>query len=213
MDSNDFNDEIEELDENHNTTQELSDEIPEDYLDENYEDSYDNSENYSKFGEKEYKNAKDENGHHDKDYYKKRSQELDEKVNNVKEEKDRDWKKKDPNNEGPVKADGSNTENKNRRDKLKDNINLERAKYDRWKNKLDGIKAKTYQTMHPVEAAKEEAKEKAKDTAKETGKAAAKGAAKAAKATGRMVAAGGKAAIAFLASNPIVLAALAVIII
>lgn len=210
MDSNNFDDEIEKLDEEPNTTQEITDtEMPEDYLDESYEETYDNSHNRPKFGEREYKNAKDENGHHDKDYYKKRGQELDEKVDEARTEKGKNWKKKDPNDEGLVKADGSNTENKNRRDRLKDNINLERAKYDRWKNKLDGIKAKTYQTMHPVEAAKEEAKEKAKDAAKATGKAAAK----AAKATGRLVAAGGKAVIAFLASNPIVLGALVVIII
>lgn len=254
MDSNDFNEKIEELDENPNTTPELSDtEVPENYLDENYDESYDNSYNRPKFGEIEYKNAKDENGRHDKDYYKKRGQELDEKVNKAKEEKDRDWKteKKDDEqnktndnkestdkNQNKENVDDNNKDeenkskntetndkdklkhkpeeerqNKNKLDKLKDNINLEKAKFERMQNKLDGIKARTYQTLHPIEAAKEEAKEKAKDAAKATGKAAAKGAAKAAKATGRLVAAGGKAVIGFLASNPIVLAALAVIII
>lgn len=226
MDSNDFNDEIEELDENPNTTQELSDEIPEDYLDENYEESYDNSYKRPKFGEREYKNAKDENGRHDKDYYKKRSQELDEKVSKAQEEKDRDWKTtkkddedKDSENKKNEKKENldhkpeEERQNKNKLDKLKDKYNLEKAKYERMQNKLDGIKARTYQTMHPVEAAKEEVKEKAKDAAKATGKAAAKGAANAAKATGRMVAAGGKAVIAFLASNPIVLAIAAVVII
>lgn len=245
MDSNNFDDKIEELDENPSTTQEISDtEMPEEYLDENYEESYSDSNNRPKFGEREFKNAKDENGHHDKDYYKKRGQELDEKVNEAREEKNRDWKteKKDDDqnkvnesadkNQNKENIDDTNKtdenknsetkekdnlkhkpeeerQNKNKFDKLKDNINLERAKNARWQNRLDGIKAKTYQTMHPVEAAKEEVKDKIKDEGKKVGKAAVKGAANVAKATGRLVAAGGKAVIGFLASNPIVLAILA----
>ena len=72
MDSNNFDDEIEELDEEPSTTQEISDletplETPEEYINENYDESYENSYNRPKFGEREYKNAKDENGHHDKD--------------------------------------------------------------------------------------------------------------------------------------------------
>ena len=199
MDPNDEFEEIEDLDVDPETTEEVLENDLENLDDESAQSS---SESL-KFGEREYKNARDENGHHDKNYYKRRGQELDEKLEKAKEEKARNWKKKDPD------ADGSNTERKNRRDKLKDNINLERAKYDRMMNKLDNIKSKTYQTLHPVDAAKEAVKDKAKDTAKEAGKVAAKGAAKAAKAAGRLIAAGGKAVIGFLASNPIVLAAIA----
>ncbi len=237
MDSNNFDDEIEELDEEPSTTQEISDletplETPEEYINENYDESYENSYNRPKFGEREYKNAKDENGHHDKDYYKKRGQELDEKVSKAKEEKDRDWKtdKEDADkNQNKENIDDNNKseenknletkekenlehkpeeerQNKNKFDRVRDNYNLEKAKFERMQNKLDGIKAKTYQTMHPIEAAKEEAKEKVKDGAKAVGKTAAK-------ATGRMVANGGKAVISFLLSNPIVLGALAAIII
>ncbi len=195
MDPNDEFEEIEDLDVDPETTEEVLENDLENLDDESVQSS---SESL-KFGEREYKNARDENGHHDKNYYKRRGQELDEKVEKAKEEKAKNWKKKDPD------ADGSNTERKNRRDKLKDNINLERAKYDRMMNKLDNIKSKTYQTLHPVDAAKEAVKDKAKDTAKEAGKAAAK-------ATGRLIASGIKAAVAFIGSNPILLGVILVLV-
>lgn len=191
----DPNEEIEEINENPEATEEI---LGND-LEEIDDESVQSSSEPLKYGEKEYKNARDENGHHDKNYYKKRGQELDEKVDKAKEEKARNWKKKDPD------ADGSNTERKNRRDKLKDNINLERAKYDRMMNKLDNIKSKTYQTLHPVDAAKEAVKDKAKGTAKEARKAAAK-------TTGRIVASGAKAVLAFIGSNPILLGAVLVLV-
>jgi len=127
-----------------------------------------NSENNSlSFGEKEYNQARDENGRYDNKYYANRGKELDEKVSAAEEEKNKDYKKTD---DEPIKEDGSNTKGKNKFDKLKDNINLRKAKNERFQNKLNGAKAKAYQVTHPGEMLKDKAEEKideVKDKAKD----------------------------------------------
>lgn len=122
-----------------------------------------------RFGEKEYNAAKDENGKYNKDYYKSRKQELEQKVANAKVEKSRNWKK-NPNDNGPVKADGSNTQRKNWRDKFQDNVNLKNSKRELRQAKRDEAKAKTHQILHPFRTLKDKAKTNAKDFFKNIGK-------------------------------------------
>jgi len=163
-----------------------------------------------RFGEKEHNAARDENGKYDKNYYANKQKELDEKVDKAKQEKNRDYKKKDPKDDGPVKADGSNVKGKNKFDKAKDNINLAKAKTERFQNRLNNAKDKTYKAMHPGEALKDKAKDAAKDMGKKAGKAAAKAGKKAAKAAAKVVASGAKALLKVIASNPYVLAAVVI---
>ena len=220
MNPEDLDDDIEELDTDISEPEELDDIPSEDpeVLDGQTEyDSIPSDEvgeipEKQHFGEKEYRA---QNG--DRGYYAKRKDELDHKVAEAREEKGKKYKK-DPQSSEPIQADGSNTVKKNRRDRVKDNYNLEKAKLERAKAGLDSAKAKTYALMHPGEALKDKAKEAGKNAAKKTGKVAAKGAKSAAKGIGRMVATGGKAVISFFASNPFALliagiAALLVIVI
>ncbi len=206
MNREDLDDDIEELD-----TDISEPEEPEDIPDED-EELLDGQTEYDSmpsdeeaipekqhFGEKEYRA---QNG--DKSYYAKQKEDLDHKIDEAREEKGKDYKK-DPKSSEPIQAYGSNTVKKNYRDRIKDNYNLEKAKLERAKAGLDSAKAKTYAALHPGEALKDKAKKTGKSAAKKASKVAAKGAKMAAKGVGRMVAAGGKAVIAFFASNPFAL--------
>lgn len=153
-----------------------------------------------RFGEAEYNAAKTEDGVYDKDHYKKKSEELDEKVKKAEEEKKK-TQKEVPNKKNGGEA-GNDFRNKNFFDKAKDNAELLKAKNDRLQNKINGAKAKAYNAMHPVEALKDQAKAKAKEAAKEAGKKVAKAAGE---ATKKASAAVGKKIAAFIASNPVVL--------
>ena len=203
MDPNEEFEELEDLDVNPDATEEIIDDGGE--------------ETFSDYPE----STGSKTGYKGKKYHADRINELDEKseqlkekVETLKDEKSRDWKLKDSNNKEPVKADGSNTRLKTQREKFGDNAKLARAKAQEKINKVQRMKAKldrvTDVATHPLEAAKEAAEDKAKDIAKKTGKtvgkAAAKGAVNAAKATGRLVAQGGKMLVSLL-SNPYVLAA------
>ena len=183
---------------------------------ERLEDNYDipNKEENSKprFGEQEYKNATDKNGAYDKNYYANRGKELDEKVQKAKEEKNTDLKNKDKKDTTPVKPNGENTVKKNKWDKAKDNINLMKAKNERFQNRLDNAKAKAYQVMHPGETLKNKTKDAVKNTAKNVGKKTGKAAAKAGKAATKATITGVKTAVTFLLANPLVLLLLGVLI-
>ncbi len=129
------------------------------------------------FGEKEHNAAKDENGHYNKNYYAKRQAELDKKVKDAKDEKERNWKMNKGSENENVKADGSNTHNKNLLEKAKDRVNYANAKRESLDNKMAAISDKAYKSTHPGEMLKEKAnelkdkaKEKAKKRAKETTK-------------------------------------------
>lgn len=137
--------------------------------------------NSTSFGETEYKNALDENGKYDKDFYSKKGEELQDKLNKVKEERDRSFKKKDPKDLDPIKADGSNTIQKNWLDKRKDDINYLKAKNDVRKNQMAGKKAEIYKNLHPIKHAKQQLKGSINEGLKNAGKSAAKNVSKAGK--------------------------------
>lgn len=164
-----------------------------------------------KFGQKEYDQAKNENGVYDKNHYKSKQNELDKKLEDAKHEKSLNNKKVGVDENGKNKY-----KNKNVVDKFKDTRNVAKARQDAITNKLNNAKASAYNMMHPGEALKDKAKNTATNAAKNVGKKAAKGAAKAGKAAGKVVgkaaAAGTKALISFLAANPIVLIVVVVII-
>lgn len=189
----------------------LSDDVPQtDFSASDDLDSLDESvsrpiERKPRFGEEQYNQARDANGVYDKNYYAKRGQELDDKLEKAKEEKARGYKKTDPNDGSPVKPDGSNTRSKTRSEKLKDNLEVAKAKNARFQNKVANAQAKAYQVMHPGEVLKNKAKSAATNAAKNAGKQVGKAAAKAGKAAGKLALSGIKAIASFLAANPIVL--------
>ncbi len=166
--------------------------------------------NRGRFGEREYQEAKKENGSFDKNYYKAKQKELDQKLSDAKKEKKYNDKKVGVDENGHNKY-----KKKNVADKAKDRVNVAKARQDAISNKLAGAKANAYKVMHPGEALKDAAKGKAKDVAKSAGKKVGKAAAKtgkaAAKATAKAAKAVGKAIIKFIASNPYVLAIIGVI--
>lgn len=157
-----------------------------------------------KFGQKEYDQAKNENGVYDKNHYKSKQNELDKKLEDAKHEESLNNKKVGVDENGKNKY-----KNKNVVDKFKDSRNVAKARQDAITNKLNNAKASAYNMMHPGEALKDKVKNTATNAAKNVGKKAAKGAAKAGKAAGKAVgkaaAAGVKALISFIAANPIVL--------
>ena len=154
-----------------------------------------------RFGEREYNQARNEKGQYDRNYYKNRAKELDKKVSDAQTEKKTNSKEV-PATEGKGKKTPQDaptkTVQKNRRDQLKDDVNLLKAKKERFDNKIASAKARTYQATHPVEAAKEAAKDKVKEVAKEKVKQVVKKqvADKAKKEVAK------KAVVKFLASNP-----------
>lgn len=166
--------------------------------------NYHNNYNRNRFGEKEYREATDEKGIYNKEYYKNKESELDEKVKEAETEKNKDWKMKDPNEKGPVNADGSNSVSKNKFDKLRDNFNVAKAKKNALENRISGAKADAFNMMHPTEALKAKAKAGAKDL----GKKAADGAKEAGKKAGQAAGAAIKKAAAsigkLIASHPVV---------
>lgn len=112
---------------------------------------------------------------HDKDYYKKKGDELRKREQDLREEKARDFKnapsknKKEENDDPEKKNDGTNNKKdnkkpeetvkpKNKIDKLKDNNALIKNKLDTLGNKKDEALSKAYQTAHPIEAGKEKLK-------------------------------------------------------
>lgn len=170
---------------------------------ENLEDTNNEIRN-EKFGQKEYDQAKNENGVYDKNHYKSKQGELDKKLEDAKHEKSLTNKKVGVDENGHNKY-----KNKNVIDKVNDRRNVAKARQDAITNKLNNAKASAYNMMHPGEALKDKAKSTASNAAKNVGKKAAKGAAKAGKAVGKAagkaVAAGAKALVTFLVSNPLVL--------
>ncbi len=164
-----------------------------------------------RFGEREYNNARDENGKYNKDHYKSKQEELDKKLDDAKHEKKLNNKKVGIDENGRNKY-----KNKNIIDKAKDRVNVAKARQDAISNKLANAKANAYRAMHPGEALKDAAKAKAKSAAKSAGKkvgsAAAKAGKKAGQAIGKALSAAGKALINFLLANPIVLIIIAALI-
>ncbi len=202
------------MDNNEEEIEEL--ESPEEYesqqVDDN-EDYIDSNTLKEGFGRDEFaKRVKNNN------YYKEEAAKLENKQREAKdatakarEEKNKDWKynnDEDKKNSAPVNSDGSNTENKNFKDKFNDNKNLAQSKLDEASSKLGGInnkvndlKSKAYMAQNPLEAAKAMGKEKAKTIAKE----------KAALAAKQVAAKVGTKIAAVIASNPYVLAIIAAI--
>lgn len=151
-----------------------------------------------RFGEAEYNAAKNKDGVYDKDYYKNKRSELDQKLEEAKAEKNRDFKKKDPNDDRPVQADGSNTAGKNKFDKLKDNVNLAKAKANRVQNSINSAKAKWFNATHPGQALKDKTKQAVKNAGKNVAKKAGQAATKAGKTAAKAL---GKS-LSVLAKNP-----------
>lgn len=176
----------------------------EDYLNSN--DEIENLQNNYSFGEKEYNKTLNENGVHDNNYYKNRQEELDNNVKELKEEKDRDYKKTD---DEPVKEDGSNNVGKNKFDKVKDDINLLNARKSQLQNKIDNVKSKAYEATHPEEILNNkvnEVKENVKDKIKEKTTDKVKDASK------KVAITGAKKLGAFIISNPVILGAILILI-
>lgn len=172
-------------------------------------------ERRERFGEREYKEAKDEHGVYDKNYYANRGKELDDKVAKAEDKKNQTQKEVLKKNEQGEKVPVQ--KNKNIFDKAKDNAELLKAKNDRFQNKLNSAKAKAYNVMHPGEALKDQAKSAVSNAAKSAGKKVGKSAAKAGSAAGKAVSKGASRAISGIvklaASNPIALIILVAIII
>lgn len=171
------------------------------------------------FGEKEYNQAKDENGNYDKDYYKNRGEELDRKVEEAKQERDRDTKEELKKEETPdekklnasnngessaVNRSGKETKTvetsegtsrvpKSKWDRAKDNINLASAQKDRALNKFNAAKAKAYQYTHPGEMLKNKVQSVASNAAHRAGDAAKAAGKKAAQTAGKATSEAGKA--------------------
>ena len=156
-----------------------------------------------KFGQKEYDKAK-KDGVYDSNHYKAKQQELDKKAEELNQERQKNWKMKNGEN-GPVKADGSNTKRKSKMDRVMDNLNYAKAKKDAITNKIDEAKANTYNALHPVEHAKNLAKSKAKNAVNQAKKQVGNKAKMAAKAAGKKI-------VAFIAANPWVLIVLGIIL-
>ncbi len=169
-----------------------------------------------KFGQREYNNAKNSDGVYDKNHYKNRQKDLDQKVFDLDNERRKTHKlKKDAN--APVKADGSNTVRKSKMDQVMDNLKYANAKKNALTNKIDDVKAKAYNATHPTEALKDAAKSKAKTAVKNVEqKAAAKVKAvqkKAADKVKKVALSVGKKIVAFILTNPGIIAIIGIAII
>ncbi len=200
-------DTVENLDELEESPEVLEEEFL-DYPDEQTEPMLHNkfqNQKRSHFGEKEYNAARDDNGKYNKNYYADRKKELDKNLDEAEKEKNTNFKKKDATDNGPVKADGSNTLNKTWQDKARDRVNLTKAKNDRLQNKISSAKSKAYQVMHPGEVLKDKAKSAIKDTGKKTVTAAEN-------SLKKVVASGGKKITTFLLANPYILIILIAIV-
>lgn len=154
-------------------------------------------QNRGRFGEQEYNQAKDNQGIFDKNHYKAKQQELDQKLSDAKKEKSLGNKQVGLDENGHNKY-----KNKNLLDKVNDRVNVAKARQDVISNRLSNAKANAYRAMHPGETLKDTAKSKAKETAKNVGKKAGQAVTKAA---GKGLKAAGSAVIKFIAANPIVL--------
>lgn len=135
----------------------------------------------------------------EKDNYKNKQKELDEKADNLNKERHNNWKKK-PGENGPIKADGSNTIKKSSKDKLKDNLNYGKAKKDAIANKFNNVKSKANKIKSPKDALKDKAKNSFKNFGKKGGKVAKKGV----KATGNALDKAIKILIKVIKKNPYV---------
>lgn len=149
-----------------------------------------------KFGQKEYDKAK-KDGVYDSNHYKAKQQELDKKAEELNQERQKNWKMKNGEN-GPVKADGSNTKRKSNMDRVIDNFNYAKAKKDAITNKIDEAKANTYNALHPVEHAKNLAESKVENAVNQAKKQVGNKAKMAAKAAGKKI-------VTFIAANPWIL--------
>lgn len=110
----------------------------------------------------------------DKNYYADKKREQQENVDTAQRKKDaaeteskRDYKKKDPNDTGAWKADGSDTKKKEKEDIKSDkkelkaaNRELKDSKRELRNTKLNSLSSKAYQAKHPIEATKEKVKNK-----------------------------------------------------
>lgn len=170
-----------------------------------------------KFGEKEY-NAAKKDGKFDKDYYKKREEELAKKTEEAKAERDKNYKMKKGEEGKPIKSDGSNTKRKTKMDRIMDNVNVLKGKKAELDNKIAAGKANARRALNAVEdplgtaagAAKDKIKEHTTDKIKEKTDAAKK----AVKDKTKKVAAKAASKIgAFIAANPWILLVIAGIII
>ncbi len=153
-----------------------------------------------KFGQKEYNQAKDESGKFDKNHYKAKQQELDQKLNDAKKEKKLGDKKVGLDENGHNKY-----KKKNIVDKAKDSLNVAKARQDIISNKLSNAKANAYRLAHPGEALKDAAKDKAKNVAKNTGKKVGHAAANTGKKIGKGILKGIKIVTNIIMTNPILL--------
>lgn len=160
-----------------------------------------------KLGQRQYDQAK-KDGVYDPNHYKAKQQELDNKANDLNQERHKNWKSKNDES-GPVKADGSNTKRKSKMDRVMDNLNYAKAKKDSIANKVNGTLADVYDKTHPIEHAKNEIKKnvkdqvnKAKDKVKQPINEAKKKVADKAKVAAK---AAGKKIGAFIAANPWIL--------
>lgn len=157
-----------------------------------------------KFGQRQYDQAKNKDGIYDKNYYKNKQNELDEKAHQLDQERHKNWKMK-KGETGPVKADGSNTQVKSKMNRVLDNLNYANAKKNALVNHVDEAKANAYNMMHPGEALKNKAKSEVKkgtNAVKKAAKEKAKVMASVAK----------KKIVAFIAANPWILLVIALII-
>lgn len=132
----------------------------------------------AKFGEKEYNQALGEDGKYNKDFYKDKAKDIDDKLDAAKQAKDNKFKKVDPSDNKKVSPDGSDLIKKTKKEQLKDNLNYNKLKYEKAKNGWQAKKARAYEKMHPLQAAKNRASKGIEHATKEAGKKAASGATK-----------------------------------
>ena len=157
--SNSDTDELEQKLKNYSSQQENS----------NYDNSSDSNSSQS---EQSSENLKDGFGRNEfsktignKDYYKNEADALRLRLEAARAEKSKNFKKTGSDKD-PIKADGSNTKEKNLLDKAKDTVGIAKAQNAVLQNKINSVKSKVYQAEHPIEAAKAQAKAKVKSKAK-----------------------------------------------
>jgi len=156
----------------------------------------------SSFGEREYNQAKNQNGGFDNNYYSNRGKDLDKKVEDAEQEKNNSQKEQIKKNDNGEEV--RSLKNKNIFDKVKDNANLLKAKNDRIQNKISNAKANAYRMSHPKEVVKDKVSETAKEGAKKIGQKASETGKQVAKQTG-------KALLAFIKKNPYVLGVILIV--
>ncbi len=99
----------------------------------------------------------------DRNFYEKKQKELDKKYNEVKKERQNNFKKKKNADPNIHKTDGSDMEKKGIKDKARDLINQGSAAKDVITNRANAIKTNVNNFLHPVEATKAAGKAKVKN--------------------------------------------------